>query len=186
MVINSTPFVHLDYTKKPEDLVTELINVDNGTSLSSNQIVFGIPELSEGTHNSKVVVSAAEDSYFTGSVQLSYNRVDIGDIPNGRSTVFLTTTEQYISDLIAAIDERYNLKLTPLDYVNALLPTIGNVPNEEDSFDLVAANTSLVFINKLTLQIERAGGLLLSNVLRNILLNGLVYNPPVLHDLLVY
>ena len=187
MIINSRPIVSIDYTKPPEELVVALINKDNGTQFTTKQISFGIPNLTvSGKHNTEVIVAATKDSHFTGKVKLKYNRVDINDIPNDQSTLFLVTTETTLADLIPAIDARFNLNLTPADYINITLPAIGNRPSEKEPFFLEAADTSLVFINKVLLEIERAGQLLLSAVFNNLVLTGLVYNKPVLNSLIDY
>jgi hypothetical protein len=174
--INDVPLVPLDFTKAPEQLVIDMINNDNGTTLTTDQLTFGIPELSNGKHNSTVLVKAIENSKLKGSALIHYNRVDIGEIPNGRSTTFPVTTEVNLSDLVPAIDTAYNLRLTPADYINTALPSFSNIPNEELTVDLVAANTSLIFINKLTLTVKHQ--VLLSNILNKLILNGLNYIAP--------
>lgn len=187
MYINSIPFTKIDYTLSPEQLVINLINNDNGTTFKLKELIFGIPVLTENTkHNSKVLVSAAKDSYFTGQTTLRYNRVDISSLAIGKSIVFGIEDEVRLSDIIAAINTRFNIALTPVDYIDALLPEIGVEPNERYDIDLVMADTSLVFINKLTLKVEVANQILLSVVLFNPVLNGLVYTKPPLHALIDY
>jgi hypothetical protein len=181
-VVNSIPFYPVDLTKTPEQLVVDLINTDNGTSFNPGQLVFGAPTLNpvNSRRNSKVRITAADKSYFTGSTIINYNRIDFDAITYGKSRVFQinTATQTKISDLIPAIDERFSLRLTPNDYIDGPIPVIGNLPNEEDALDLVAAPQSLVFINKLTLQVERLGGLLLSSMFNSRILNGLNYTVP--------
>jgi len=186
MEVNSRPLVSIDYKKPPEELVVELINKDNGTKFTTTQISFGIPKSIRGKHNSELVVQATKGSYFTGKVKLKYNRIDIEDIPNRQSRLFLVNGETTLADLIPAIDARFNLNLTPADYINIILPTTGNGPNEKEHFFLEAAETSLVFINKVRLEIERAGQVILSTVLKNLVLSGLVYTKPVLNSLIDY
>ena len=187
MIINSYPFVKLDYTLPPEQLVVNLINNDNGTEFTPNMLVFGIPVLLyKGKHNSKVKVSAAAKSRFTGSTFLTYNRVDLEDVAIGKSTLFDVDarTQKKISDLIPAIDARYSLKLTPADYVDGPLPAITDEVVGQETVELVAANTSLIFINKLILQIELAGQIMLIKIIKNIYLSGLKYIEPVLPALI--
>jgi hypothetical protein len=189
MIVNSKPLVKIDYKRPPAELVIDLINKDNGTKFTTEQITFGIPKLTlNGRHNTEVIVKATARSYFTGQTKLKYNRVDIADIPGDRSTVFEinTSIETQLSDLIPAIDARYDLALTPEDYVNIPLPAIGAGVNEQDVVILKAALTSLVFINELNLQITRAGQVLLSTVINHPMLIGLFYNKPALHALIDY
>lgn len=183
MAVNDIPTVVLDYTKPPEQLVVDIINNDNGTSLTPDMVTFGTPVLLDGSgkYNSQVVATATDKSIYRGSTTISYNRIDIGDIPAGRPTIFPVFQEVNISDLIPKIDEAFNLALTPADYIDALLPTfLDNIPNEEKPFDLFAAPTSLIFLNKLTLRVHRpAINLLLA--IPNVILSGLTYTPPPQH-----
>ena len=80
--------------------------------------------------------------------------IDIEDIPHRQSRLFLVNGETTLADLIPAIDARFNLNLTPADYINIVLPTTGNGPHEKEHFFLEAAETSLVFINKVRLDNE--------------------------------
>jgi len=187
MFINAIPFVNLDYQLPPEQLVINLINNDNGTRFKPNELVFGIPTLVQsGRHNSKVTVSPAVGSYFTGKATLRYNRVDIAELAIGKSVVFGLEDEVTLSDIIEAINNRFGIRLTSVDYINSTLPIIGNIPNEQIDIDLIMAESSLIFINKLTLKIEKAGQLILSVILHNPILNGLFYTKPPLHALINY
>jgi len=178
MAINSVPMVKLDLTKPPGQLIIDLINNDNGTELKADELSFGIPELATGRHNSKVKATATENSIYSGSVTLHYNRIDIGLIPQDRSTVFEISDEVNLSDIIPEVDARYQLKLTPVDYIDAPLPRfLGNVPHEEKVVDLVAGPASLVFINKLKLTIERPA-IDLRDIIKTLILNGLTYIAP--------
>lgn len=177
MALNSIPVVAIDLTKPPEELVIDLINHDNGTQLTSAQLSFGIPELSNNIHNTRILATAKPNSHLRGSVSISYNRIDIGAIPNGRSTTFPITTEQKVSDLVPAIDAAYSLKLTPNDYIDGPLPTLPHGTGQMGSVDLVASPNSLVFINKLSLSLDRPG-ILLSDIMTNLVLRGLNYISP--------
>lgn len=175
MIPNSTPTLDLDYTKIPEQLVVDIINRDNGTSLKTDQLTFGKPELTlTGRYNSKVKATAVVKKGLKGSTVIHYNRIDIGEIPDGRSTLFKISSERTISDLIPAIDAAYKLKLTPNDYVDAQLP-----PNFDSIYpvDLVAAEQSLIFVNKLTFSVERPH-IYLSDIITNVILRGLTYVKP--------
>lgn len=177
MAINSTPTLNLDYKKRPEQLVIDIINADNGTSLKESQLSFGIPEISNNKYNSRVIVSAKANTGLAGSAVVEYNRIDISKIPKGRSTLFQVQSELNVSDLVPAIDARYDLKLTPLDYIDGPLPALNHNSNGRENIDLIAASTSLVFINRLSLTLERPG-ILLSSVIQNVFLRGLNYVLP--------
>lgn len=170
--------IPIDLTKPPEQLVIELVNKDNGTSIKLGDLVFGIPELSNGKHNSRVLATATPGSYYSGSVKINYNRVDISKVVKGRSTIFNLTDETKLSDLIPDIDERYELRLTPNDYLDSDLPIFtGADVTEELSVNLVANPKSLVFINSLKLTLERSA-IDLRTLITNLIMNGLTYLAP--------
>jgi len=181
MIINSIPLlVKIDFTLPPEDLVVELINHDNGTDFKSKQLIFGIPELlSKGRHNSSVKVSASEKGYFSGSTILKYNRVDIKAVTFNKSTEFELTTQKTIAEIIPLINARYSLRLTSADYIDGPLPTISPITNNDVSFDLVAAPTSLVFIGKMILKVQLGDLIQLNTIIKSYVLHGLVYSKPV-------
>ena len=177
MIINSIPLVKLDYKKTPSQLVIDLINNDNGTDFKDGELSFGKPELINKRHNSKVQVTPSSKSRYKGKATLKYNRIDIGQIPGERSKTFNVILEKTIADLIPAIDERYDLKLTVNDYLNGPLPEFSGIPNEVLTVDLEANPLSLVFINKLPLSLE-AGAIQLKRVITKLLLSGLSYTAP--------
>ena len=186
MIINSIPITKIDLTIPPEQLVVNLINNDNGTTFSSDQLKFDVPILTpKNKHNSKVKVSATPTSRFTGSTYLNYNRIDFNEVAVHKEKKFeITQTQLKISDLITEIDARFNLKLTSADYIDGPLPQVINNNEGVDEFYIHAANESLVYINKLKIYISIIGQILLSKVLKKTILNGLHYNEPVLHALI--
>ena len=187
MIANSYPFVKLNYTLPPEQLVIDLINNDNGTQFKVGQIIFGIPRLVYNCrHNTSVKVTASKESYWSGSTILHYNRIDIDDVAHGKSKEFEITTETKLSDLMPAINSRYHLKLNDTDYIDVPLPLFRNIPNEEYPVILEVSDVSLVFIEKLILKVSKAGQLILSIVLKNTILDGLIYTKPQLHPLIDY
>ena len=179
MALNSTPLVQLDLTKAPDQLIIDLINKDNGTDLKIGELTFGVPVLNStnSKHNSKVKATASDKAYYSGSVSIHYNRIDIAKVIGDKSTRFVITDERMISDIIAAIDARYSTRLTPNDYVDGPLPSFdpANTSDIRD-IELVANPLSLVYINKITLSLDR-GVINLSTVLVNLILQGLTYTP---------
>lgn len=168
-----------DFTKAPEQIIVDLINHDNGTALTTDLLAFGLPSvLAVGPHNTKVTTTAKPGSVYVGSVDISYNRVDLATIPGARSVVFPQTPALKISDIVEALNTRYQLNLTPVDYVDADLPVFTDtVPHSELPFTLQAGVDSLIFIGSVVLRILRSD-ILLSDVIINRSLNGLVYNQP--------
>lgn len=169
-----------DFTKLPAEIIIDLINFDNGTSLPPDGLTFGVPTvLSEGTHNTTVVATAVADSYYEGSVTLTYNRIDLNEVPGIRSKQFVMGTAVNISDLIPQINEAYQLNLQLADFIDGPLPTLPlSGSNPEVAFELIAGPESLIFHNRVTLSAFRPN-VALSSVITKTVLSGLVYRQPV-------
>lgn len=144
-----------DFTKSPEQIIIDLVNYDNGVSLTAGMLTFGTPTALLGEHNTQVIASATSCSRYMGSVRLVYNRVDLHTVPGNLSINFPAGTATRVSDLIPAINSAYKLNLTPADYIDGPLPErIGSCPFVRETFELVAAPGSLVFIGFVTLCLE--------------------------------
>lgn len=168
-----------DLTKPAEELVVALINNDNGTSLTPGAFTFGQPaELTTPGHNSNVLLTAAVGGRYSGSKLLTYNRINLADVPDGESTDFDLPTAMRVADVVPAVNLRYGINLRSGDFVDAPLPVSTDaVPNEELGFDLVADVRSLIYYNKMSLRVKRPD-IPLRNVIRHVVLSGLHYTPP--------
>lgn len=167
-----------DFTKAPEQIITDLINFDNGTTLDPATLLFSDVTASSGTRNTSVLVSANNTSLYAGSVTLFYNRIDLATIPGIRDVNFEIGSRTKMSEIIPDINARFGINLTPADYKEEILPLFsGNNPLEKKYFDVDALPGSLIFIGELGLTITR-GPLLLSTIILNRVLNGLTYIQP--------
>lgn len=179
MAENPKLIVAWDLLRPPEEIIVDLINNDNGTSLLPGELTYGIPTaITARRHNTTVVVIATPGSTLTGSTKLTYNRINLADVPGDLPTHFEVDDAQSIADLIPAIDAAYGIALTPNDYVDGPLPiATDTVPNEQLSFDLVANVKSLIYYNRLTLQMPRRE-IALSRVIPNVRISALRYAAP--------
>lgn len=167
-----------DFTKLPKQIIVDLINYDNDTALAPELLTFGNPTVITGINNTSLIVTAVPDIHYEGSVTLNYNRIDIGTIPGIRNTNLAIGTATRISDLIPAINAKYQINLTADDYIDEILPVfITNDVNEIQTFELYTNPNSLIFIRDITFNLVR-NRILLSSVIVNRFLNGLVYIQP--------
>lgn len=193
-----------DFTKMPLEIVTDLIDLTNDIGLiEPTDITFGpVSELLNASRNTSVTIYATPGSRYTGLRDLTYNRVDMSDIPRGRSTEFDNKEAQYISQLIPDINTAYSINLQPEDYINEPLPSVP-VNTQYYSgrlFTLKAAPDSYVWRGKLNLSLKGnkfdLGSLLkidllsgfdltqtnLNDILTVNVLGGFDYYPPTLSD----
>jgi hypothetical protein len=172
-----------DLTKAPDQIVLDLINTDNSTSLTLGLLDFGLPTVTAGEtpeKNTTLTVTAKAGSGYTGSQVVQYNRVNLSTIPGiaEKEATYQLGDALKVSDLIDEINAMYGIKLVPADYVDADLPTFEGLPNEEHTVQLVAAADSLIYIGSLVLTLKSAD-IELSSVITVTALNGLTYVKPV-------
>ena len=169
-----------DFTKDPKQIVLDLINNDNTSSLTLDLLDFGLPTVTTGAspaRDTTLTLTAKTGSGYTGSQTVLYNRVDLATIPGARSTVFQKGDATQISQLIPEINTAYSINLTAADYVDGALPTFTGAPNEQHDFQVVASEDSYVYKNSVTLTVK-ADDIPLSSVITNTTLNGLTYVQP--------
>ena len=178
-MVANTRLAAYDLTKPAEEIVVALINNDNGTTLKPGAFTFGQPkELTTPGHNSQVKISAAPRSGYSGSKLITYNRINLADVPDGQSTDFDLTTATRVADIIPTFNERFGVYLRQGDYIDGPLPVSTDlIPNEELSFDVVADQQSLIYYNQVSLRIKR-DGVSLKKLIRKVVLSGLQYTPP--------
>lgn len=168
-----------DYTKAPAQIVIDLINNDNSTSLTSSLIQLGLPTAATGgspVRNTELEISAKAGSGYKGSVVVQYNRLQIQDFvkpatfPSGLQLPVGDAVNY--SDLIPEINTALGINLTAADYVDGAIGAWAGTPNETKSITITMNSDSLVYLGSLTLTLT-SEDIDLSTVITNLVLNGL-------------
>lgn len=146
-----------DFTKKPLEILVDLIDLTNSISLTTSDLIVGpvaaLP--AGGNKNTAVTIYAAPGSRYTGLRDLTYDRVNLSAIPRGRSTEFENTDAIFISQLIPTINEAFSINLQPEDYINEPLPSFsGTTYYPERKFYLKAAPQSYVWHGSVELTLK--------------------------------
>ncbi len=163
-----------DFTKLPLDILVDLINFTDGCALSSSDITFSPPTaLVSGNRNTGVTVTATPSSPYSGSRDLTYNRVDLASVPGERSTTFSFNGAVTMSDLIPQINAAYLINLQPEDYYNDLLPNLSDPSLSSFNFALRAKPGSYIWRNQLILT-GQGNLVIIGNVITQNLLNGFI------------
>lgn len=165
-----------DFTKLPLDIIVDLINSTNATSLTKANLTFGaVSVLGSGNKNTGVTITAVAGSGYTGTRDLTYDRIDLATVPGSRSTEFALGTATMAVDIIPAINAAYQLNLQPEDYENDALPTFdGATPHDKKPFILRAKAGSYIFRNQVSLLID-GNDIDLATLITTTELNGLTY-----------
>lgn len=166
----------INFTQTPAQILLTLVNESQNpvTNITAAQVSFGTPAANDtaGTGDTKLTVTAtAAYAPVTGSVVVTYNRVDIATVPGTESTVFEITTETKVSDLIPEINSRYGINLTTSEYTEADLPAA--TPTGA-AFNLVIKAGSLVYTGTLALSLKQPE-VPLADVITNTDLDGLTF-----------
>ncbi len=143
-----------DFTRPVDEIIVELINYDNGTTLPLNGLIYGEPfELADAPYNTMLVVTAKPTLRWMGSITIRYNRVNLEDILGARPKFYDDGQATLISHLIPALNEAYELNLQPIDYIDGPLPPL-NPSNFLRVFTLVANPLSLIWTGEVDLQFD--------------------------------
>ncbi len=128
--------------------VLDLINKDNNTFFTDEHLDFGVPQpMPEGaSRNTALVVTSKQTSAFSGSVTVTYNRLDL-------ATMFAAANKQVqydpewetTHDLLPVINQRFNLLIEPADIINDPLDL------ESGQAILRAAPNSYAYIGQFTM-----------------------------------
>jgi hypothetical protein len=146
----------IDYTQSPQEILTAMINRENGTTLLAEQLVFGLPQVSIGPTNTTVTCSGAAGSGFTGTVTLNYNRIAMSSVPGTRTKTFTAGNAVLISALLPLINELYAINLRSSDILDGPLPLFeGLTPGEVKPFTLTVTTSCLVYQGSVNLYIRR-------------------------------
>lgn len=148
-----------DFKKEEKQIVLDLINFDNQSSLTLDTIEFGLPTISLQTggqeRNTDIKVTAVEGAGYVGSVVVSYNRLSLQDfvplrvrngilrLPVGNSLMF--------SDLIPAINAALRINLIPGSYIDDEIGEWFGEPDEEKEIIILMNPENPVFHGDLRL-----------------------------------
>lgn len=165
-----------DFTKSASQILIDLINESNATSLTVADVTFSAPVVeASGTRNTGITITAVANSGYTGFRDLTYDRVDLAAVPGSRSNVFHLGSAATAWDLLPAINAAYGINLTSDDVENDPMPAFsGTDPQEAEPFTLRAKAGSLVYRGSVLLSID-GNDVDLATLITTTELNGLNY-----------
>lgn len=145
-----------DFTKMPPEILVDLINLTNAISLRTPDITYSsVSKLAAGNRNSGVTIFATPGSIYSGSRDLTYNRVSFQQVVGTRSVAFDRGSATFVSHLLPQINLAYAINLQPEDYYNDPLPTpTGSDYASNATFKLRARPGSYVWIGEIELTLR--------------------------------
>lgn len=163
--------------KPSVDLIIDLINVANSTSLNSTKISFEVPSVlsnDPNNHNTGVKVVAVKGSGYIGNVDVTYNRLDIGLLFKNIALNLDVAKPATTKDLLPKLNSKYGLGLTIDDIEDNAVDMSGDGPH---THTIVMKVASLAYIGQVTTTIgpDPEVGERLDTVILQTNLNGLLY-----------
>ncbi len=163
------------------DLIIDLINIANSTTLDETKISFGTPSVltnNANNHNTGVQVNAVPGSGFRGSVDVTYNRLDIGllfkNISLNLDVDLSGITNPSTKDLLTKLNSKFGLGIEIEDIEDVAIDTSGSIPHNHT---ITMADNSLAYIGSVALTIgpDPEVGEKLDTVIMTTNLMGLLY-----------
>lgn len=145
-----------DFTKNADQIIIDLINEANATALTPADITFSVPtETESGNRNTAITITAVANSGYTGTRDLTYDRVDLAQVPGSRNKEFNIGSVTSVFGLLPAINAAYGINLTEADVEDTAMPTFeGTDPLEKATLVITAKPGSLVYRGSVELVID--------------------------------
>lgn len=169
-----------DLSKTGPALVFGLINAANPSTFpagpaSATNVTLGVPSALTGDpsgQNTKLTVTAIANQGYTGSQDITYNRLDFTAVLNVKTSNNLSIVDQSfatIADVIAYLNSTYNLNIQATDTSNETAAISGAYPK---SAEIIADAASLTYIGNVTFTITQPQ-VALSSAIANTSMDGL-------------
>lgn len=146
----SVPYVadfKLDYVT----LMTGLINSNNSTTFSVDQVSFSGLTTGSNGKNTKVTVAAVGSNPNQGTVDVHYNRIEMNDLNEEPLVIDWTEELTLQSDLLALVNVHYGTALTVADLVDVAVAE--GEPGTDVTFDLAVRPDHGVFLSGCTIKL---------------------------------
>lgn len=158
----------INFNQSSAAMLIQLINEDNGTSITQADVNIGLPSDYAGTagRNTQVTISAKAGRPYSGSFTFHYKRLQLGTAWN--SGIVFTTGTAYVDthSILPLINSQFGLQLDTSDITNTTF-TGGTAT-------LTAASTSLIWKGSVSITLN-APTVALSTIFSVVDLNGFEY-----------
>lgn len=163
-----------DFTQEEDKIVLDLINAENGTSFSVDDINISNLQIISGA-NVSVRLTPSEGTGYGGNQTVVYNRISIQeflDLYYPESIVLPLGDAQLISDFLPEINAGLGTNIKANQIVDGPIGEWEGTPNETKNVDLFMTQTNLIYHGKGVLVID-GNDIPLSAVVTETVLSGL-------------
>lgn len=147
-----------NFKQTAHDILVDLVNASNaatGLELHPSAITFDNVTAAGGTLEATVVtVSATTGSGYRGSVEVTYNRVNMSFMDALAPGLVIETDATNIRDLAGYLNDMFGIQLEAADLADTLVPELQPYANTPVVF--AAEGASKIFVGQVTLQLTMA------------------------------
>lgn len=140
----------IDFTQPTKQIFVDFVNQKNGTALRAQDVELSLPQVSVNTvlkTNTVVKLSANAGTGYFGTRDISYNRLDIGEILESKPLEVQPTTETMLSEFLPTINTAYGTFLKPEDIYDVAIPAYDPLhPNAMREVTLIIQSASYFYI----------------------------------------
>lgn len=146
-----------NFKQSAHAILVDLVNASNAATslaLAPSAITFGAVTAAGGTPEAtKVTASATTGSGYRGSVEVTYNRVNMAFMDVLTPGLVIETEAANIRDLVDYLNDVYGIQLEAADLADTAVPTLQPDVNTPVVFAADAA--SKIFVGQVTLQLTK-------------------------------
>lgn len=148
--------VHIsDLTQSNEQILVDMINFDNGLTLTVADVMFDPPEtVVDVIANTRIVVHGINPAKTHGLSELFYIRRVISELPgHDRCSVYIKDMVT-IDEVIPTINAILGINLSPGDYVEGPLPDLaGAAKGSYTTFNLMIVEDNPIYLGQLEVMV---------------------------------
>ncbi|QNR51822.1 putative virion structural protein [Xanthomonas phage Xoo-sp14] len=96
--------------KSGKELILELVNAENSSAITEDQLVFGNPEATDAEQNTKLNLAAAADAPWNSFVDVNYDRLDLSTLFHGERAEVSVPKAATPADIICHLNYTYGTK----------------------------------------------------------------------------
>lgn len=96
--------------KTGKELILELVNAENSSAITEEQLVFGNPEATDAEQNTKLNLAAAADAPWNSFVDVNYDRLDLSTLFHGERAEVSVPKAATPADIICHLNYTYGTR----------------------------------------------------------------------------
>ena len=155
IVSNFKPNFKSNFRQTPAKILIDLVNDSNvatSLNLAETAVTFGAPSVGVGTPETTLITaSATTGSGYRGSVELQYNRVNLGFMATLAPSLVIETSVTNLQELAEYLNGVYGIQLDASDLVST--PVAGLQPDVNTPFNFVAEAASKIWFGAVALNL---------------------------------